>query len=332
MNKIIIEYPSTVKFFNINEYINNINDNCVFVIDSKINKLYDFKIADNKRIVISANEKSKTFKAVYKIIDHLLTYNYDKNITLIGVGGGIICDITSFVSSIYKRGTEHILIPTTLLAMVDASYGGKTGINYKNIKNLIGTFKIPKEVLIDINFLNTLSKLEILNGLGEVIKISLTSNYQLFEFLINNKNYYLEQIQFIIKESILTKYNIIKYDLYDNNIRKILNFGHTIGHIIEINNKIKHGIAISIGGIEELKLLNKLSNQPIEIIDNYTAILDSYNMPINDIVVSKSIIKQLLNDKKVMSNTIDLIKITSIGKSAIQKVNLKDILVHYDIY
>ncbi len=333
LNKLIVDYPSPTKFININDFLSSIDVNNYFIVDYKINKIYDLKIPENKKIIIKSEERYKSINTVNRITDFLLSNNCGRDTVLVGIGGGIITDLTGFIASIYKRGIKHILIPTTLLAMVDAAFGAKTAVNFSNIKNALGTIKIPVELLIDVNFLNSLPLIEILNGMGEVIKISMTSNKDLYNFLIQNDiSNISENLAYIVQEAIKTKCLVIKDDLDDNHARRILNFGHSIGHIIELNHKIKHGIAISTGGVEELKIISNFLNSNNFIIEQYSDILRKYNIKVNSIKFDNSYIYQLLNDKKVSDGRIDLINIKNIGDSEVIKIDVKFIEEYYGIH
>lgn len=330
-SNLIVDYPSHTKFININDFLKSVDNNYYFIIDKRVDILYDFNINPKNKINIQSEERFKSINTVNRIVDYLLKNNCGKDIILVGIGGGIVTDLTGFIASIYKRGIKHILIPTTLLAMVDAAYGAKTAVNFNKIKNALGTIKIPDELLIDINFLKTLSCIEILNGMGEVLKIAITSNKVFLDNLLSHK-IEINDFSTIVSEAIKTKCSVIKDDLDDKDSRRILNFGHTIGHIIEINHKIKHGIAISIGGIEELKLINSFLNIKNDIIVNYKSILEKYKFPIEEFKIDKSNIYQLLNDKKSSNGLIDLINVKEKGKSEVIKIDLKFILEYYGLH
>ena len=235
--------------------------NCLLVIDNKIPKIFINKIIKslkNKKKHIyyfSANEKNKSLASINKILELLLKKNFNRNDCLISIGGGITGDVSGFASSIFKRGIKFINIPTTLLAQVDSSIGGKTGINSKYGKNLIGSFYQPSLVISDIDFLKTLPRREIICGYGEILKHSLISNKKFFLFLNKNaskilslKTPYLEKS---IKESCLIKKRIIQIDEKEKGLRKVLNFGHTFAHayeaVLKYSKKLNHGEAVLLG-------------------------------------------------------------------------------------
>jgi len=174
---------------------------------------------------------------VTSIYDHMIEYNMDRNTLILSFGGGVVGDITGFVAATYKRGLKYIQIPTTLLAQVDSSFGGKVGINYRNYKNIIGSFYLPEITVVDIDFLRTLDRRQIICGLAEILKYGLIYDYDFFVFVSSNINriYNLDSCVLfkVVNRSIEIKEQIVKKDLYDKGIRQILNFGHTIGHSIE---------------------------------------------------------------------------------------------------
>lgn len=200
--------------------------------------------------IFKSSEKNKNLDEVKKIYYSLLKKSYGRDTTIISIGGGIVGDISAFVASTFSRGTNFVQIPTTLLSMVDSSVGGKTGVNFGETKNLIGTFFQPDFVLIDTNFLSTLPKDELICGLGEVAKYYYLTgdNFyknSLFKIIEND----FSEIDRLISNSVGFKSNVVETDETENDLRKILNLGHTFGHAIEIeqNHKIKHGQAVVIG-------------------------------------------------------------------------------------
>jgi len=211
----------------------------------------------------SVNEKFKTFVNVNKLVEKCLTNNFNRNDVLISLGGGILGDYSAFAASIIKRGINFINIPTTLLAQVDSSIGGKTGVNSTLGKNLIGTFYQPKVVISDVEILKSLPKRELVCGYAEVLKHSLILKTNFFNWLENNSkqlliNRNLNLLKKAIIESCKIKLYFVNKDVYEKNIRMILNFGHTFAHAIEVQNKyskrINHGEAVIMGMMMAAKL------------------------------------------------------------------------------
>ena len=231
-------------------------------------------------IEISEGEQNKTIQTCIYIWDKLFEYEFDKNSLFINLGGGLVSDIGGYCATNFKRGIDFINIPTTLLAMVDASIGGKLAVNYNNLKNQIGLFKNTIKVLINCCFLKTLSTQQVNSGYAEVIKHTLISNKNAWKNLkqndLNNMNW-----ETVIYNSISIKNNIVLQDPYENNLRKILNFGHTYGHAIESyylekNNPILHGEAVMMGMILEAEI-SKLTKEDQIYIKEY--ILSNFELP-----------------------------------------------------
>ncbi|MDP3259447.1 MAG: 3-dehydroquinate synthase, partial [Thermodesulfovibrionales bacterium] len=212
-------------------------------------------------VIIPDGEKYKDISIVQKIYGELLRHRLDRKSTLIALGGGVIGDITGFVASTYMRGIDYIQIPTTLLAQVDSSVGGKTGVNHKLGKNMIGTFYQPKLIWIDIDILKTLPQKEFFAGLAEVIKYGVIWDAKLFAFLENNRDKIVrldrKALIHIIKCSCQIKAEVVSKDEREAGLRAILNYGHTIGHAIETATGYKkylHGEALAIGMHTEARL------------------------------------------------------------------------------
>ncbi len=259
-------------------------------------------------------ERAKDINVVLDIIKKMVKKGYTRKDAIISLGGGTISDLAGFVASIYMRGIDLINIPTTLLSMVDASIGGKNGVNFEGIKNVIGTFYQPKIIINDISFLRTLPKEEVLNGMGEVIKYSVTMDKNLYNYLIDNKDNILnlnkESLIFIIESSIKDKMKIVINDEKETNgLRTVLNFGHTIGHAIESGSefKIKHGFAVSYGMICETQIgINeRIINEDVyyaikNVVDLYKIKIDLNNININKALESLGKDKKILNNRKIM--------------------------------
>ena len=316
---------------------------CLIVVDKnvpkkKINIIR--KKLSNKKIYfhyIKANEKNKNQKTTNKILDILLEKNFSREDVLISVGGGITGDIAGYAASLFKRGLKFINVPTTLLAQVDSSIGGKTGVNTKHGKNLIGSFYQPKLVVTDTDFLNTLPKREIICGYGEILKHSLISNKNFFKYLDINLKKILEfrspYIEKAIYESCKIKKKVVEKDEKEKNLRKVLNFGHTFAHAFEaslsFSRKLNHGEAVILGMTTALnfsKLNNFLTLNDFKIIINH---IKNFGLPNN---IKKyfflkdvnKIISFMTNDKKNNTNKINLILLKKIGSPLIDKKYSKE--------
>ncbi len=245
-----------------------------------------FGISIDHTIVISPGETSKSRQTKLKIDDELLAKQLTRKTIIIGFGGGVVGDLSGYIAATYKRGVPVIQVPTSLLSMVDSSVGGKTGINTRYGKNLIGAFWQPAAVYVDIEMLKTLPQEEFLNGFAECVKMSLILDAGLFEFMEKNikaiLNREAETVSFIIKRCVELKQSVVNQDTREKGVRQVLNFGHTIGHAMETlsNYEIKHGFGVSIGMAVELILsqkTGKLSNKDSQRIIMF---LKKIDMPV----------------------------------------------------
>lgn len=223
--------------------------NAFFIIDSLVFNLHlnDFSdLYKDKILLIDDAQNAKSLDQALKIINFFYEKNVKKNNEVYAIGGGSLTDLVGFAASVFKRGVDLVLVPTTLLAMVDASIGGKNGINYQGTKNLIGTFYPPKKVMIHFPFLSTLPQKELLSGLAEALKLGVISSKDLFE------NLCVESIdEEMIRKCINGKLEITNLDPEEKSIRHVLNFGHTIGHAYEACTKLPHGFCVALGIMAE---------------------------------------------------------------------------------
>ena len=315
---------------------NNINPKKLIVIydknvPKKIISKFKNKLKDNENVFLGLNfsEKVKNLNTVKKILNVLGKNNFNRNDCVISIGGGIAGDICAFAASIYKRGLKFVNIPSTLLSQVDSSIGGKTGVNNFLGKNMIGTFCQPNVVIVDINFLKSLSKREMICGYAEILKHSLISDKKFFIFLKNNFKNILNLRPNIIKKAILNsckiKKSFIEKDERENNLRKTLNYGHTFAHAFEstlgYTNKLNHGEAVLLGILTASKFSNKeklLPKNELELIENHLEELKFNNL--NSYFKKYNIDKIcdfMIKDKKNNSKDINLILLKRIARPAI---------------
>lgn len=306
---------------------------CVLISSHNVQKLYPEIFANTKSILISDSESDKNINTVVYIIDQLLAFGCDRNYYLVGIGGGVVCDITGFVAKIFMRGTKFGLIPTTLLAQVDAAIGGKNGINYNETKNLIGSFNNPEFIINDSLFLNTLSNSQYKSGLGEVIKYALIGNHQIYNYLINNKQDILNRntdiLEQIVNLAAKQKAEIVAKDPNDKNFRHVLNFGHTIGHSIELSENLPHGIAVIKGINAAIDLSVKFELLAKHKADEIKELLIAYDYDIS-YTIDKQQIAILSKDKKKDGNEIQFVLLDEIGSAVIKKLpigNIENILL-----
>ena len=294
----------------------------VIIFDSNIdsNTIDKIKALFNDALYISIDltNNKKSFEQFLHIQKKLIRYNVDRNSLILSIGGGSTGDLVAFVASTYNRGVNYVQIPTTLLAMIDSSIGGKTGLDSKDGKNLIGTFYHPQLVVIDTNFLLTLSKEEITSGLFEAIKYGVAFDLELFLFIKENKDdlYSINILTDIIEWCCQIKTDIIIKDEKDNNIRNKLNFGHTIGHAIESIYNIRHGEAVAYGMLCAAQISRGNNTLDKNQLDEIVTLINHFDLPkiIFDI---EKILEQLSKDKKRINGKNNFILLNSIGNSYI---------------
>lgn len=296
----------------------------ITICDKNIFSLYPEIKKFSPLILIDATEVQKSLKTVNKIYDELVKLNADRATFIIAIGGGVTCDIAGFAASTFYRGLSFFLVPTSLLAMADASIGGKNGVNYKNHKNLIGTINQPQSIIIDKNFIKTLPAREYKNGIAEIIKHAIISGDNFFNKLKNNSSKKINDD--ILKLSVQIKVKIVTADEKENGARKILNLGHTIGHIVEMEKKLKHGEAVSVGMVLAAKISESLNKCNSVTVNRIIELLKFYNLPTKCKINFKKIEKHLIFDKKNDNGNLHFVFIDDIGKVVIEKISVKKLI------
>ena len=331
-------------FDNFQNYLKNLNkNNTVFVIDKiflKKSFLKNFiRLNQDHIFFINGGIKSKNLVTAKKIIDFLNFKNFTRDSHIIAIGGGVVCDIVSFVASIYQRGINLILLPTTTTSMMDSCIGGKTGINYNNVVNLIGTYYQPKSIYVDLRFIETLSEIDYKSGIAESIKKGIILDKYLFEFL--DQNYLninlrrMDEIFNMINLSIDVKLRVTSSDTFEKSSRLLLNYGHTFGQSIESNfgidqQKLTHGYAVALGMICASVMSENLFNNHINKI--HKDILHKFGLPTKLPTISdkkiflKKLMYNLKNDKKRIVNGTQFILAKEIGLGAIQLISDKKLI------
>lgn len=305
---------------------------CLPIFANKIN--FDFQL-----IVIETGEIHKNMITLQNVWSKLIDYQMDRNGLVINLGGGVVSDLGGFAASVYLRGVRFINFPTTLLAMVDAAIGGKTGIDFKGLKNNIGSITLPEMVGIDTEYLQTLPQRQILSGMAEVIKYGLISDKELLNHLLQSET--LDYNEAIIKSSVAIKHSIVQQDLQEKGLRKTLNFGHTFGHALEshfltkkANEQLLHGEAVAIGIIIALHLSHQKLNFDLKIVEeisNY--LIRFFPKPELSHQDPLEIMRLMQFDKKNQNGKIQFVLLEKIGKPAWnQEVTPLEILNSIEFY
>lgn len=292
----------------------NTHEHCLPFLITTFEELSEAEI-----LLVPAGEDCKDLEIVANLWAALSEYEISRSDLLINLGGGAVTDLGGFLASTYKRGMNFINVPTSLLAMVDASIGGKTGINFMGLKNQVGVFSSAKNVFIDTAFLSTLPKEELLSGYAEMIKHGLISSSELYRKVMDSmQSDFVVSIE-LLEECLLVKKSIVEIDPLEKGVRKTLNFGHTVGHAIEslMNSKgnITHGHAIALGMIYELQLSEKIlglnAKQSTKIQKEINALYSSVDFSQRE---AQQLVSLMKNDKKNHLGTIKMALLKEVGK------------------
>lgn len=301
----------------------------IFITDENVFSKQSHKFSGWKTIVVKPGEQNKNQKSVDKIIKQLIELQADRQSFLVGIGGGVITDITGFVASVYMRGIKFGFVPTSILAMVDASVGGKNGVDVSVYKNLVGVVNHPQFLLYDYSFLETLPNEEWINGFAEIIKHASIKDESMFHFLeeksLADFQSAKKDIGKLIEENVNIKYNVVSKDEHEAGERKLLNFGHTIGHAIENTAKLPHGSAVSIGIVAACRVSEKINFFPKEETQKIKNLLSKYYLPVEFTINKSKTWKILLHDKKKSGEDMNFIVLDKIGKGSIKKIPLKEL-------
>lgn len=303
------------------EYL-NLSRKVLILTDSGVPAEYAQKIAAKCDVAlihtIEAGEQSKNLSNFESILRLMAENKFTRTDCVVAVGGGVVGDLAGFVASSYMRGIDFYNIPTTLLSQVDSSIGGKVAVDLDGYKNIVGAFYQPKRVLVDPELLLTLDIRQIRAGLAESLKMATTSDPVLFEMFENDE--YLCDIEKVILRSLLIKRGIVERDVCETGERKILNFGHTIGHAIESTSNLLHGECVALG------MLYMCSN---DVKERLFAIIDGMGLPTDYDIDTNALFDFILRDKKASGNKITITYVNEIGKAELRKMpieNIKDYL------
>jgi 3-dehydroquinate synthase len=321
---------TTTCYFNTEfSYLDQLVDRAhsVIITDENIYSLHKKKLKGWKTIVLKAGEAFKVQATVDHVVQQLIAYQADRKSFLIGIGGGVITDITGYAASVYMRGIAFGFLPVSLLAMVDASIGGKNGIDVGVYKNFVGTIRQPDFLLYDTAFLKTLPQAEWINGFAEIIKHACIKDLRLFKELEqHNLTYYKKNSADagkLIRRNAVIKSNVVLADEFERGERRLLNFGHTWGHAVETKLSIPHGHAVAIGMVMACRLSEKLTGfkQTQRVID----VLKKYGLPVSAEVNRKEVFEVLKMDKKKDRATMNYVLLDSIGKAIVKAIPLDEL-------
>ncbi|OIR13104.1 3-dehydroquinate synthase [mine drainage metagenome] len=299
----------------------------IIITDQNIFDQHTSKFKGWNTIVLNAGEEYKVQATVDSVIQQLIELNADRKTTLIGVGGGVITDITGYVAAIFMRGIQFGFVPTTLLAMVDASIGGKNGIDVGVYKNMVGIIRQPNFLLYDVSLLKTLPDAEWSNGFAEIIKHACIKDAAMFKILEQNN---LQKIQRnkkllsqLIERNAKIKIKVVQNDEFEKGERRLLNYGHTLGHALENQYELFHGQAVAIG----MTYASVISQQLLKFkqTDTVVKVLEQYGLPTYASFDKNKVMSVLKMDKKRVRKDINYILLEKIGKGIVLPIPLDDL-------
>ena len=299
-------------------------DKTVLITDENIFNAHRKKFNGWTTIVLNPGEEYKVQLTVNEIIDQLIAFEADRKTMLVGIGGGVITDLTGYVAAIYMRGLSFGFVPTSILAMVDAAIGGKNGIDVGVYKNIVGTIRQPQFLLYDYSLLKSLPQSEWVNGFAEIVKHACIKDARLFNTLRQNsiRSYQRnsKELGALIKKNVHIKASVVQADEFEKGERRLLNFGHTLGHAIENIYKMPHGHAISIGMVAASRISQGLNGfkESQKVID----LLDQYGLPTAADFDKKKSMEVLKMDKKKVSGSMNYIILEKIGRGAVVQIPL----------
>jgi 3-dehydroquinate synthase len=297
-------------------------DRSIFITDQHVFDHHKKYFKSSKVIQIRAGESYKIQSTVEQIIDQLIGFAADRTTTLVGVGGGVVTDITGYVASVYMRGLPFGFVPTSILGMVDASIGGKNGIDVGLYKNMIGVIRQPGFLFYDVNLLQTLPNEEWVNGFAEVIKHAAIKDAALFRDLeknsINSYRKNKKTLNELIRKNVMIKSAIVQKDEFEGSERRLLNFGHTLGHAVENVYRLPHGHAISVG----IKAACLISEEMLNFKETarVTNLLQQYGLPIDIPVDFGKVIEIMRMDKKKTRDIMNYVLLEKLGRAVVKPI------------
>ncbi len=315
------------KLQNLGKYIPA--ENVVIITDVNVKRFYQNNFPPHPVITIQTGEKIKNLDTVRSIYGKLVELGVDRSTVIIGIGGGIVCDITGFVASTFLRGVKFGFVSSTLLSQVDASVGGKNGVNFKGYKNMVGVFSQPEFVICDLNLLSTLPEKEVLCGLAEIVKHAAIGDGDLFEYLEEHyqKALALDSavIERLVYDSVVIKSAIVNRDEKEKGERRKLNFGHTFGHAIEKTTGVRHGEAVSAGMVMASELSVKKGHLQAKNAQRIKSLLGDLKLPTHLPADRKTVFDALQKDKKRKGDRIYFVFLEDIGKPFVDQISIKEL-------
>jgi 3-dehydroquinate synthase len=302
----------------------------IIITDTNVEKHWGHHFPPGAVITIDTGEEIKTLDTVSFLYEKLLELDADRASFVVGIGGGIVCDIAGFVASTYMRGIRFGFVSTTLLSQVDASVGGKNGVNFGGYKNIVGVFSQPEFVICDQNLLQTLAPREFQGGFAEIVKHGAIADEHLFEYLEKNWARALEHdpevIEKVVHDSVIIKSTIVNRDATEQGERRKLNFGHTLGHAIEKVLQVPHGEAVSAGMVLASELSEKKGYLQPEDSNRLSSLLEKFRLPVRLEFNREKVFAAIRKDKKREGDNLKFIFLKKIGEAVVNQISIPELI------
>lgn len=330
--KKIVKYPSGSTIFYFDESLSLLEtivdkSNSFIITDDIVGPIVSKKLKKWNVIIIPAGEQHKHSNTIDNIIQQLVTLGADRKSNIVGIGGGVVTDIAGYVAAIYMRGIDVGFVPTTILGMVDASIGGKNGVDVGIYKNMVGTFKQPSFLLYDYTLLKTLPELQWINGFAEIIKHASIKDAAMFKLLELHrlKDFKKDKALLgkLIMRNALLKAKVVQEDTFEQGDRKLLNFGHTLGHSIENMYSLPHGYAVSIGMVVAAYLSKSILG--FKQSERLIKVIEQYGLPAYYEYDTSLALKNILSDKKRIRGIINYVLLEKIGRAVYRPLTIAEI-------
>jgi 3-dehydroquinate synthase len=334
MKTVKIKSAGAVSTILVGEQLQNVGnylpvEAAVVITDTNVHKCWGPQFPRCPVITIETGEGIKDLSTVGHIYQKLLELEADRSAFIVGVGGGIVCDIAGFAASTYMRGLRFGFVSSTLLSQVDASVGGKNGVNFGGYKNIVGVFNQPELVICDLKLLKTLPRAEICSGFAEIIKHAAIADAKLFEFLEENRPKALaldpDVIEKLIYDSVIIKSSIVNRDEKEKGERRKLNFGHTFGHAIEKATGVRHGEAVSAGMVLACEMAVKKGRLTVEDARRLERLLAAYGLPVRLEFDPRTVLDTVRMDKKREGDRIYFVLLDEIGHACVEEIAFKEL-------
>jgi 3-dehydroquinate synthase len=305
----------------------------VIITDENVRRLYGGSFPDVPVLTVTPGEGSKKLRVIENLAEKLISKGIDRTGFILAIGGGVVCDLAGFLASIYMRGIRCGYVSTSLLSQVDASTGGKNGVNLGSSKNMLGTIRQPEFVICDPEMLQTLPEDEYLSGLAELIKTAIIGDRALFDLIERSQSEIMDRdrvlLASLVARSVNFKASVVSEDEMETGLRMILNFGHTYGHAIEMHSSVKHGFAVASGMVLATRFSFEKGLLHPSDMDRIIDLLNRFGLSEKHIIPDDQIEQLLLHDKKKKGTDINFVFTEGIGKAAVKKITVNEVIDFY---